>query len=41
MCTFAPAKVIIALAECYQYAEKEQFMSPKRWSGLFLIFVCI
>ena len=29
MCTFAAAKVVIALAECHQYTEKEQFMSPK------------
>jgi len=30
MCTFAAAKVVIALAECHQYTEKEQFMTPKR-----------
>lgn len=41
MCTFAAAKVVIALAECHQYTEKEQFMTPKGWSGLFLIFVCV
>jgi hypothetical protein len=25
MSTFAAAKVVIALAKCYQYAEKERF----------------
>lgn len=25
MCTFAPAKVVIALAASHQYAEKERF----------------
>ena len=30
MCTFAVAKVIIALANCHQYAEKERFSFRKR-----------
>lgn len=29
MCTFAAAKVIIALAKCYQYAEIERFSLRK------------
>jgi hypothetical protein len=27
---FAAAKVVIALAKCYQYAEKERFSSQKQ-----------
>ena len=40
MRTFAAAKVIIALAKSYQYAEKEQFSFQKRAVGCFL-FSCI
>ena len=29
MCTFAAAKVIIALAKCHQYAETERFSLRK------------
>ena len=40
MRTFAVAKVIIALAKCYQYAEKEQFSFRKGVVGCFF-FMCI
>jgi len=40
MCTFAAAKVVIALALSYQYAEKEQFSFRKGAVGCFF-FVCI
>jgi hypothetical protein len=36
MCTFAAAKVVIALAVSYQYAEKERFSFPSGGSGLIL-----
>ena len=32
MCTIAAAKVVIALAKSYQYAEKEQFRFQKGWN---------
>ena len=36
MCTFAAAKVVVALALSYQYAEKEQFSFRKRAVDCFL-----
>ena len=41
MCTFAPAKVAVALANCYQRTEKEQFRFRKGGMRLFLLYVCI
>lgn len=36
MCTFAPAKVVVALAISYQGTEKEQFNLQGEGSGLYL-----
>jgi len=40
LCTFAPAKAVIALAESYQYAEKERFSFSLRGNGL-ILFLCV
>ena len=42
MCTFAAAKVVIALAVSYQYAEKERFMTCGKQGRLILFLsVCV